>query len=494
VPRPDSSPPGPERVAREINAIRRSPYGLRGFRRFARLLTLEGGQRFTIHPFQAFMLGFYFRGTTELVIILPKKNGKTTLLAALALYHLLMVESAECVIGAAAADQAAIMHRQAAGLVVRSNLQRRSAGRDRSHQGRMEYEGYFDVRGGIHEIRYGTGRIRVLPGDPKTADGVIPTLALVDELHRHVDAGLYGVFRDGLGPRGGQMITASTPGSSMSTPLGDLRAVALEWKREAAGKRRTYRTRRDDAVLIEWGLEPGDDPEDIELVMAANPAPWHTRKKLLQRKNSPLMTPWQWRRFACGLWTAVEEPIVDEKTWAELAVDIGAVRDGERVHVAVRSFALAGCGIGIVAARPDDAVAVRVETHPGDWATVQRALGSLVERYAVETIFVDPRQWGYGQDILEASGLPLEELPQTPVRFAEATSTFLGLVGAGKIMHDRDPVLSRQVMSMRMRETVSGEYVIPEAETNAVCALMLALVEATRPDPKPEIHVWQGLG
>jgi hypothetical protein len=263
----------------------------------------------------------------------------------------------------------------------------------------------------------------------------------------------------------------------------------MGWQQQRVGKRRTYTGK--DAVLVEWGLEPGDDPDDIELVRKANPAPWHTRKKLLQRKNSPLMTPWQWRRFACGLWTAAEEPIVEEKVWTDLGVDIGRVTEGEEVYVAVRSFSLAGCGVGIVARRPEGAVAVRVERHPGDWATVQRALGELAASYDVEAIYIDPRQWGYGADILEASGLPLEDLPQTPVRFAEATSTFLGLVGDGKIMHDRDEVLSQQVMSMRMRETVSGEYVIPEAETNAVVALMLAIHAATRPKPKPTIHVWQ---
>ena len=44
----------------------------------------------------------------------------------------------------------------------------------------------------------------MLAADEATADGVIPTLALVDELHRHRSAGLYGVFRDGLGPRTGR--------------------------------------------------------------------------------------------------------------------------------------------------------------------------------------------------------------------------------------------------------------------------------------------------
>jgi phage terminase large subunit-like protein len=48
------------------------------------------------------------------------------------------------------------------------------------------------------------GVVKVLASDVDTADGVIPTLAIVDELHRHKSADLYGVFRDGLGPRSGR--------------------------------------------------------------------------------------------------------------------------------------------------------------------------------------------------------------------------------------------------------------------------------------------------
>ena len=70
------------------------------------------------------------------------------------------------------------------------------------------------------------GRIRVLASDTDTVDGQLPTLALVDELHRHRSAELYGILRDGLGPRGGQLIAISTAGDDESTPLGRLRARA----------------------------------------------------------------------------------------------------------------------------------------------------------------------------------------------------------------------------------------------------------------------------
>jgi phage terminase large subunit-like protein len=66
------------------------------------------------------MLADYFGGTTETLILIPKKNGKTTLMAALALYHLVVTEDAECVIAAASRDQAQIMLRQARGFIRRS--------------------------------------------------------------------------------------------------------------------------------------------------------------------------------------------------------------------------------------------------------------------------------------------------------------------------------------------------------------------------------------
>jgi hypothetical protein len=56
----------------------------------------------------------------------------------------------------------------------------------------------FEVKGGLREIRCDGSVMRVLAADANTADGVIPTTAMVDELHRHPDGELYGVLRDGL--------------------------------------------------------------------------------------------------------------------------------------------------------------------------------------------------------------------------------------------------------------------------------------------------------
>jgi len=78
-------------------------------------LTVESGAPLEIHEFQRRMLADLFSGMRETLILIPKKNGKSTLLGALALYHVCTTPDAECVIAAASRDQASIMLRQAQG-------------------------------------------------------------------------------------------------------------------------------------------------------------------------------------------------------------------------------------------------------------------------------------------------------------------------------------------------------------------------------------------
>ena len=215
-------------------------YTLGAFRRFCSALSLEDGRPMALEDFQSDMLRDHFGGAMEVLIIIPKKNGKSTLLAALALFHLVVTEDAECVVGAASRDQATILYDQAAGFCA-------ALGATRAR---------VDVKRGYREIRARNhnGRIRVLAADVDTADGVIPTLALVDELHRHKCMGLYGIFRDGLGPREGQMITISTAGDHEVSPLGMMRQARCHSEHHAGRCTRACATDDGAYVMHEWAL------------------------------------------------------------------------------------------------------------------------------------------------------------------------------------------------------------------------------------------------
>jgi hypothetical protein len=436
----------------EIQRIQAQKYGLRGFKAFCTVIGLE------IHPFQAFMLRCYFAGATELVILISKKNGKTTLLAALALYHLLMVPSAECVIGASSRDQATILFNQAVHLIDRGNLERHALPGDRREPTR--YAGVFEVRGGYRVIRFEQGRIRVLAADADKADGVIPTLAIVDELHRHPSGELYGVFRDGL-LGAAQMVTISTAGASMDSPLGKLLEQARVFSCEQVKRRRVYSSPDGAFVLIEWALDPDDDAHDMRLVKTVNPAPWHTPATLRRRHDSPSTSVGQWLRFACGVWTQGEEPTITGADWDRLRVDIGAIEEGEPV-VIVPSVGH-NAAIAIAASRSEERVAIRVEVlEPEDGTSIlvrtEDRLVELCERYMVDGIYHPLGSFVRSPEILAPRvNAPLIQAPQSPAALTAASGTFNRLLKSGRLMHDGDPTLRAHALSATQKSSETGE-------------------------------------
>jgi len=465
-------PPLADGLKRQLDAIRKLPYGLKGFRKFSKLLVLPSGKPFKLQGFQDFMLALHFAGVIELVILIPKKNGKTTLLAALALYHLFMVQSAYVAIGAGSRDQATYIFDQAVGFVSQSKL-----------------EAVFDVKGGYRLIRLrdSLSRIRVLAGDADTGDGVIPTLALVDELHRHRDGELYGTFRNGLeGEQDAQMITISTAGASVDSPLGRLLELAKQWPMEQVKRRRVFQAPHRAFALVEWALDPDDDFSDIRLVKDVNPAPWHTLAKLARRHMTN--TPGEWLRFACGIWTAGEEPEILPRDWDPLYADIGGVVDGDEVVLApsVGHNAV----IGIAAYRPDGKVAVRAEhLEPGGsiLARTEDVIVDLCDRYAVLKV-LDP---GYGMqrsmELVEGRGVPVESAAYSTPRQIAASGAFDRFLRAGDLIHDGDPKTRAHVLAAIKKVGTMGEHYIASDETRAIVAISQAVYSITAFDPEPYI-------
>jgi hypothetical protein len=427
------------------------------------------------------------------VILVPKKNGKTTLLAALALFHLRVVNEAEVIIVAASREQAGVLFEQAVGFIRRSDL-----------------EDIYAVRPGYREIRLhgpegprqktaGAGssgsRIRVLAADADTADGVIPTLALVDELHRHRSSDLYDILRYGLTPRQGQMITISTAGTRMDSPLGRLREMALEMP--GIVRRGVHLVAANEArsfVLHEYALRPEDGHTDIRLVKRANPAPWHTPETLREELNSPSTTPGAWMRYVCGIWTEGDEPAIDAALWDRLAVDLGHVEEGEDVTIAAHVGETAW--IAIVALRSSDRLACQV-LHIGEdrsGVKVEARLLELAERYNVQQVAHPRTTFMRSAEILQAAGLPTQETPYSPQRIAIISATFNRLLNAGLLMHDGDPVLRAQVLAATSKETETGWRYVLSPRSAALITLANACHQATAYSPEPFIVLPTGVG
>lgn len=415
-------------------------------------LTTENGEPLGLHDFQRRMLQDLFEGMRETVILIPKKNGKSTLLGALALFHLCTTPDAECVIAAASRDQASIMLRQAQGFIRRSP----------ALQARLKVK----QREIVHQSL--GGRIRVLASDVDTADGVIPTLALVDELHRHKSTDLYGVFRDGLGPRKGRMVTISTAGDDAQSPLGKLRATAYAqpgMRREGA-----YRYVKTPAfVLHEWALDPEDDREDLDLVKLANPAPWQTVEALGERLQSPSMTEWQWARFACGVWISGEDAVIVQKEWsacAEVGTEIPADAKGVYVGIDLGWKWDTTAIVPVWRRGEDDPVVLHrpvIVTPPHDGTAtneedIWKPIKAFAGRWPEVTFVLDPNAGGeqLAQRIDAELGSRVATHSQMPQPMALAAQRFSELVSSQKLRHPDDENFNAQVLAAAAKPVGEG--------------------------------------
>jgi phage terminase large subunit-like protein len=347
------------------------------------------------------------------------------------------------------------------------------------------------------------GRIRVLAADVDTADGVRPTLALVDELHRHRSAALYGVFRDGLGPRDGRMLTISTAGEHEGSPLGQMRARAR--RLDDRVKRGAYlhaRSADGSFAIHEWALDDGDDVDDMRVVKRANPASWQTVDLLRERHDSPSTLRWQWARFACGLWVSAQSWWLDPEAWKAAAVD-DRLADGDRIALGFDG-ARTGDATGLVACRLSDGLLqpLAVWEDPADGqpfevtsGEVDAVVADAMERYRVVRGYFDPPLWqteiddwthDYGDE-------RVRRFATKRGRMIDAVERFRTDLVGGRLRHTADEVLTRHALNAQMREVRGGYWLAkpgsgPADKIDLAVAAVLAYearADALASEPEP---------
>lgn len=447
---------------------------LEHFEAFCRkFIVLDNGKPFELEPFQQVILRGYFAGVTETLVLLPKKNGKTTLLAALALYHLIYTPNANCYIAASAKHQARILYEQATGFVNRTGDDGKLLPQARSLQKRVLLrDGYKEIRS-----RRDTGFIRVLSGDVDTGDGVIPTLALVDELHRHKDDGaLYGILMDGLAV-GGQIITISTAGETMKSALGRIRRKALKMGAKRKGAYTHVLSPNREFEMHEWSLRDDDDRDDLELVKQANPLEAMTIERLRRRKESPTMKPSQWARFACGAWVRGEDAAISSVDWEKSGVEGLVLKEGAEVYISIDLGWKWDC-TAVVPGEPHQRKELEIENKQGDketfwrWSMVRYGrpqilhpprngeslpFGRVIEavlkfrdedKLKILGVVMDPNADGerVAQE-LEKLGFVVIEHSQDGAMMADSSMAFAEAVGHGKVEHPKDEEFTDQVLA-----------------------------------------------
>lgn len=423
------------------------------FRVYAGGMVFDDGERRPPEDWQLEVVADVFRGFPETWMIVPEGNGKSTLLAQIALYGADFSESPWIPVGAASAKQARIIFDQAEGFVERTEWLR-----DR-----------FQCLGGyklIRSLANGGIGIEVFAAEAKTGDGVIPfPFAIVDELHRHDDLRLYSLWKGKLRKRGGQIITISTAGepeTQFENTRDEIRRRAT--KRERVGAH--LRAEGPGLVLHEWMVASDDLCSDMAAVKAANPLWSITEGTLREDFASPTMDLGDWKRLKCNRPTRSVQSAITDAEWDAAQVDVeipaGAEIDaGLDIAFKWDTTALVPLwrappfrllGSASVLTPPRDGSSM----HPDE---IKNAVLEAASAFRLRTVVMDmERAADIAAWIEDELGVTVIDRAQTnKLACADYEAVMKGLRG-GSLRHVGCPVLRRHALNAVARRLPGGDH------------------------------------
>jgi phage terminase large subunit-like protein len=339
------------------------------------------GQPFHLEPWQAFIVGSLLgwkradgtRRFRTAYCEVPRKNGKSTLLAGLGLYGLVMdrEQGAEVYCAATMRDQAKIVWSEAARM------------RDKSPTLASH------VRKFVGSLVAETTGSKMVPlgADADTLDGLNPHVVIIDELHAHRTRAVLDVMDSALGAR-------RQPLLAMITTAGSDRASVC-WEQRAYAERVLAGLVEDESLFCYVAtIDPGDDWRDESAWRKANPNLGVSVKlDYLERRAARAMkmpgAQNSFRRLhldewtdaaeawlSVGVWEAVQASALDLAEYrgrpAWLAVDLSSKRDLTALMVVVESFDARGDALLRAFPRfwmPAEGILERSERDGVDYAT-----------------------------------------------------------------------------------------------------------------------------
>jgi phage terminase large subunit-like protein len=431
------------------------------------------GQPLILEPWQRDFLNELFllyadgsRVYREALLGISRKNGKSTLSAAIALYMLLAAGEAspEVYVAAGSKEQARIVFGQAQRFVENS----------------PRLSDWLKVQKNVIVCPANDGIFRVLAADAGTNYGLNPSGVVIDELHVHKDAEWYYSLTTGqLAREAPLVVSITTAGFDRQTICYDLYERGRRLEREGG-----LLSMRREAFLFKWfEAPPTATPTDPTGWEAANPSSWITADDLAREQRR--LPDNIFRRLHLNQWTEVEDawikpyvwdacrgvPVFDPSDDSYIMVDVGIKRDsaaitwgqwhGPELHIGQKILTPEEMGpkFGI-----DD-----VRAHVMSEARTHKRL---------KEIGGDPFMFRESMEIMATAGLPVIEFPQSG-RMEPASNILLELANERRLVHDGNEEMRRQVLSAVAAPTERGGWKISKRKSleridGAVALAMLA--------------------
>lgn len=413
-------------------------------------------------------------------LVVSRKNGKTAMLAALALYRLMEDEGQPEILLAAASDKQAGRLFDAVISYLRKNPELDS----RVH--RREYQGE------IVNIETG-GKIIRIPSSGETLDGFNPSLAICDELHAWTTPTRRRVWTSlntgGAARLRTQVVTITTAGDARERETSILGRMIDGNERQGvtdssqAGL--TVSRHHEARTLVFNYSAPTMDPNDVPAMKLANPASWVTSEFLeRQAVNSDLTDAEVLQLHGCvwadsvgawidaGLWQMAFEGGATIPVAAKVVVglDVGLVHDSTAVVVAWK--------------RPEDDRLLLGEVRVWDprvmgkvrLSDVEEYLRQLNDRFDVSGVMYDPKFFEHSAEVLSNDGLAMIEMQQNSADMGDAYQAFYAAVAEDRIRHAGDPMLNSHVLATAAEKTERGWKVRKLRQSQRIDACVSAVM------------------
>ncbi len=414
---------------------------------------------------------------SNVALVVSRKNGKTAMLAALALYRLLEDEGQPEILLAAASDK------QAGRLfdAVVSYLRRAPHLDERVH--RREYVGE------IVNVETG-GKIIRLPSSGETLDGFNPSLAICDELHAWTTPTRRRVWTSlntgGAARQRTQVVTITTAGDALARETsilgrlidGNERHGDVERPHEGLTVSRNHEGR---TLLFNYSA-PTTDPRDVDSMKLANPASWVSREFLAKQAANDELTDAEVLQLHGCVWAAGFEAWIDPVAWARCAEPGVSIPAGSRVSVGV-DIGLKHDATAVVVAWPREdgrtVLQARVWTpRPGfepSLLEIEAHIRGLADRYSVGAVCYDPKFFVRSAQEL-ADELPMIEIAQNSSPMKEALQGFFSAVLEGALVHEGSGELTAHVLAATAERTDGGWKVSKLKQSRHIDACVAAVM------------------
>ncbi len=432
-----------------------------------RFLTLNGsfaGQPFVPLPWMNALLDDIYRidpvtgkRTHRLYLLgVPRKNAKSTIAAAIAVYQLVMDRSdaePQIISAASTRDQARLVFNMARGMV--------EANRDLAAICQVYRNEIINTETG--------GVYKVVSAEAGSVHGLNPSTVIVDEYHAHKTDELYVALTSGSAMRKEPLtVVISTAGYDLESPLGKLytygRKVEAGEVEDASFGFTWYGPQEDEAV------DPANETQWEEF----NPS-WDLMNIDEFRSTRAHTAESEFIRYRLNGWTDTQDAWLPHGVWDECFDENKHLEDNDRIIIGFDG-AFGGDCTALVGVRIDDLHIEPLklwEKPEGDktWRTpvadVEESIRQLCERFTVQEVVADPYFFQVSLQKLEDEGLPIVEFPTNGARMMPHTKTFLDAVLDSELTHNGDLALKRHVSNTQLRQDARGSRITKEHKSSS---------------------------